>query len=61
MALELTQPLTEMSTKNLPGDKGRQAGAQGRQPHRHLRADYLENVEASKSLNPMRLHGLLRG
>jgi hypothetical protein len=24
MALESTQPLTEMSTKNLPGGKGRQ-------------------------------------
>jgi hypothetical protein len=23
MALELTQPLTEMSTRNLPGGKGR--------------------------------------
>jgi hypothetical protein len=23
MALGLTQPLTEMSTRNLPGDKGR--------------------------------------
>jgi hypothetical protein len=25
MALGLTQPITEMSTKNLPGGKGRQA------------------------------------
>jgi hypothetical protein len=25
MALELTQPLTEMSTRNLPGGKGRPA------------------------------------
>jgi hypothetical protein len=25
MALRSTQPLTEMSTKNLPGDKGRPA------------------------------------
>jgi hypothetical protein len=25
MALGLTQPLTEMSTRNLPGGKGRQA------------------------------------
>jgi hypothetical protein len=25
MALESTQPLTEMSTRNLPGGKGRQA------------------------------------
>jgi hypothetical protein len=27
MALELTQPLTEVSTRNLPGGKGRPAGA----------------------------------
>jgi hypothetical protein len=27
MALGLTQPLTEMSTRNLPGSKGRLAGA----------------------------------
>jgi hypothetical protein len=26
MALELTQPLTEMSTRNLPGGKGQPAG-----------------------------------
>jgi hypothetical protein len=26
MALGLTQPLSEMSTRNLPGDKGRAAG-----------------------------------
>jgi hypothetical protein len=55
MALGSTQPLTEMSTRNLPG-----GGAWGWQPHRHLWADCLENVGASTSHNPMGLHGLLR-
>jgi hypothetical protein len=32
MALGSTQPLTEMSTRNLPGGKGA-AGAQGSQPY----------------------------
>jgi hypothetical protein len=40
------KPLTEMSTKNLPRDKGRPA-RKARQPHRHLWADCLENVVAS--------------
>jgi hypothetical protein len=60
MALGLTQPLTEMSTKNLPGGKGRPAP----------KADKLtaicepmsrENVGASTSHNPMGLYGLLQG
>jgi hypothetical protein len=56
MALGSTQPLTEMSTENLPGDKGRSArGAD------NLTADCLENVGASTSHNPMGLHGLLQG
>jgi hypothetical protein len=50
MALGSTQPLTEMSTRNLPGGKGRPA----------LKADCLENVRASTSHNPMGLHGLLK-
>jgi hypothetical protein len=57
MAVGSTQPLTEMSTRNLSGGKGR--------PDRG--ADYLtaifepivENVGASTSHNPMGLHGLL--
>jgi hypothetical protein len=58
MALGSTQPLTEMSTRNFPGGKGRPA----------LKADNLtalceclENVGASTSHSPMGLHGLLQG
>jgi hypothetical protein len=58
MALGLTQRLTEMSTRNLPGGKG--------QPAR--KADLtaicepiVENVGASTSHNPIGLHGLLQG
>jgi hypothetical protein len=56
MALELTQPLTEMSTRNLPGGKKRPA----------RRADNLvaicesNYVGASTSRNPKGLHGLYR-
>jgi hypothetical protein len=61
MALGSIQPLTEMSTRNLPGGKRRPAGAWGWQPHCPLRADYLENVGSSTSHNPMDLDGLLTG
>jgi hypothetical protein len=56
MALGSTQPLIEMSTRNLPGGKGRLA-------HRadNLTAICLENVGASTSHNPTGLHGLLQG
>jgi hypothetical protein len=60
MALGSTQPLTEMSTSNLPGWQ-RAAGAWDWQPHRHLWADCIENVVTSTSHNPMGLHGLLQG
>jgi hypothetical protein len=59
MALGSTQPLTEKSTRNLPGRKGRPA----------RKADNLtaiceliclENVGASTFHNPMGLHGLLQ-
>jgi hypothetical protein len=59
MALESTQLLTEMSTKNLLGGKGRPA----------RKADNvtaisepicLENVGVSTSHNSMGLHGLLQ-
>jgi hypothetical protein len=60
MALGSTQPLTEMSTRNLPGGKGwptRKAD--------NLTAicepNFLENVGASTSHNPMGLHGPLQG
>jgi hypothetical protein len=57
MALGLTQPLTEMSTRNLFGRKGRPAS---KADNRHMRADFLENVGASMSHNPMGLDGLLQ-
>jgi hypothetical protein len=60
MALGSTQPLTEMSTRNLPGGKGR--------PERNgdnLTAICLENLGTSTSHNPMwafmGLHCLLQG
>jgi hypothetical protein len=59
MALGSTQPLTEMSTRNLPGGK-RVAGTCGWHPQDHLWAVWLENVGASTSHNPMDLHGLLQ-
>jgi hypothetical protein len=59
MALESTQPLTEMSTRNLPGGKGWQACKADIQLTDG--AECLENVEASTSHNSMDLHGLLQG
>jgi hypothetical protein len=59
MALGSTQHLTEMSTRNLPGAKGRPA----------RKADnltaicepiVLDNVGPSTSHNPMRFHDLLQ-
>jgi hypothetical protein len=45
-----------MSTRNLLGwVEG------GRQPHRHLLANYLENVRALTSHNPVGLNSLLQG
>jgi hypothetical protein len=54
MSLESIQPLIEMSTRNLPGYKGRPARKAD-----NLTAICLENVGASTSHNPMGLHGLL--
>jgi hypothetical protein len=60
MVLGSTQPLTEMSTRNIPGDKGRPA----------RKADNLtaicepifyKNVGASTSHSPMGFHGPLQG
>jgi hypothetical protein len=60
MALGSTQPLTEMSIKNLPGSKGRLASKAD-----NLTAVceliILENVGASTSHTRMGLHGLLQG
>jgi hypothetical protein len=54
-----TQPLTEISTRDLPRGKGRQA----RKPDNLIAICKLsrENVGASTSHNPMGLHGLLQG
>jgi hypothetical protein len=58
MALELTQPLTEMSTRNLPGGKKRPARrAENLAPSM---SRMYENVGASTSRNPKGLHGLYR-
>jgi hypothetical protein len=56
MALGSTQPLTEMSTRNLPEGKGRPTDKFAAL----LWADCLENMEASKSRNLMGLRGLLQ-
>jgi hypothetical protein len=59
MALGSTKPVTEMSTRNLPGDKsGRRLISES---HPHLWADCLEYVGASTAHNPMGLHALLQG
>jgi hypothetical protein len=55
MALGLTKPLKEMSTRYLPGGKGRPA----RKADILLWADCLENVGASTFDNPIGLHVLL--
>jgi hypothetical protein len=60
MALGSTQPLTEMSTRNLPRGKGRPAHKPEKTSPPYG-ADCLEIVGASMSHNPMGLHGLLQG
>jgi hypothetical protein len=56
MALGLTQPLTEVSTRNLPGSKGLPARMADR-----LTAICESILGTSTSHNPMGLHGLLQG
>jgi hypothetical protein len=60
MALESTEPLTEMNSRNLPGVKGRPARKTD-----NLTAIYepdcLGNVGASTSHNPVGFYGLLQG
>jgi hypothetical protein len=59
MALGSTHPLTEMSTRSLPGGKGgRLVRLTTLQPSV---SHFVENVGASTSHNPMGLHGLLQG
>jgi hypothetical protein len=55
MALGLTQPLTEMSTRNLPVHKGRPAHKAD-----NLTTICLENVGALMSHNSVGLHSLLQ-
>jgi hypothetical protein len=57
MALGSTQPLTEMSTRNLPGGKknGPRVGLTTLPPSMSRMS---ENVGASTSRNPKGLHGL---
>jgi hypothetical protein len=60
MALGSTQPLTEMSTRNLPGGKERPARKTDNLKPSVSRLS-TENVGASTFHNPMGLHGLLQG
>jgi hypothetical protein len=59
MGLGSTQPLTEMSTRNLPGVKGARRVRLTTLPPSVSRLSG-ENVGASTSHNPMGLHGLLQ-
>jgi hypothetical protein len=59
MILGSTPPLTEMSTKDLPGGKGRPA-READDLTAICEADCLDNVGASTSHNPMGLHCLLQ-
>jgi hypothetical protein len=61
MDLVSTQPLTEMSTRNLHGElKGDRSVKLTTLPPSVSRLS-IENVGASTSQNPMGLHGLLQG
>jgi hypothetical protein len=59
MALVSTQPLTEMSTRNLPGDKGRPARKADN--FTALCEPNVLKMCALTSHNPMGLQGLLQG
>jgi hypothetical protein len=61
MALGSTQPLTEMSTRNLPGSKGRPARKADNLTAICEPNIYRKNVGASTFHNPKGLHGLLQG
>jgi hypothetical protein len=59
MALGSTQPLTEMSSRNLPGGEGLPARGAGNLTAICERM-CKQNVGASTSHNPMGLHGIYR-
>jgi hypothetical protein len=62
MALESTHPLTEINTRDVPGDKGRRARKAGTLTAICEPIMYeVENVGASTSLITMGFHGLLTG
>jgi hypothetical protein len=56
VALASTQPLTEMSTRNLSGGKGRPA----RKTENLAAVSRLKNVEALTPHNPTGLNGVLQ-
>jgi hypothetical protein len=58
MALGSTQPLTEMSTRNLPGSR-RQSARNADNLIAICEPSVYKNVEASTSHSPMALRGLL--
>jgi hypothetical protein len=59
MALDSTQPLTQMSTRDLTG--GVNGGRLVKLTTSPPTVNCLENVGASTSHKPMGLHGLLEG
>jgi hypothetical protein len=59
MSLGSTQPLTEMSTRNLPKGKGRPVRKADNFTS-NLWADCLENVGASRSHKSIGFYGLLQ-
>jgi hypothetical protein len=60
MALGSSQPLTEMSTRNLPGGMKVRPACRADNLTAICWADCLENIKASTSHNSMGLHGLLQ-
>jgi hypothetical protein len=61
MTLGLTQPLTEMSTRNILGMKGDRPVLKADNFAICVCVDCLDDVGASTSHNPIGLHGLLQG
>jgi hypothetical protein len=61
MALRLTQPLTEMSTRNLPGVKDGQSVREAVSLTAICEPIVKKMLGTSTSHNPMGLHGLLQG